>query len=145
MAYLKGSDPTKRPSSEWTRNAQATTNTFLACSDMEELLTSVSHELVDEFSDGFFASRGRKILHDSKRWRVLDSWSGDPPEHSRQTLTTSPPCCLWADTISLHHHTNTMKCVNATCNLHVCRLACSERRNATGVCTCHVHAALHSD
>ncbi len=54
-----------------------------ACSDMDELLTSVSPELVDEFADEFFAKRGRKILHDSRRWRVLDTWIGDPAEHFR--------------------------------------------------------------
>lgn len=58
------------------------------CSDMDELLTSVSPELVDEFADDFFANRGRKVLHDSKRWRVLDTWIGNPAEHFRY-----PACC----------------------------------------------------
>ena len=55
---------------------------------MDELLTSVSPELVDEFADDFFANRGRKVLHDSKRWRVLDTWIGNPAEHFRY------PCML---------------------------------------------------
>ena len=53
------------------------------CSDMEELLTSVSPQLVDEFAEDFFANRGRELLHDSKRWRVLNTWLGDPREHFR--------------------------------------------------------------
>ena len=52
-------------------------------SDMEELLTSVSPQLVDEFAEDFFANRGRELLHDSKRWRVLNSWVGEPKEYSR--------------------------------------------------------------
>ena len=55
---------------------------------MDELLTSVSPELVDEFADDFFAHRGRKVLHDSRRWRVLDTWIGDPTEHSRHVTHT---------------------------------------------------------
>lgn len=51
---------------------------------MDELLTSVSPELVDEFSSDFFANRGRTVLHDSRRWRVLDTWVGDPPVYYRQ-------------------------------------------------------------
>lgn len=57
-------------------------------SDMDELLTSVSPELVDEFSSDFFASRGRTVLHDSRRWRVLDTWVGDPPIYYRQVPTS---------------------------------------------------------
>ncbi len=53
---------------------------------MDELLTSVSPELVDEYADDFFANRGRKTLHDSRRWRVLDTWIGDPAEHFRQDI-----------------------------------------------------------
>ena len=53
---------------------------------MDELLTSVSPQLVDEFADEFFAKRGRKILHDSRRWRVLDTWNGDPTEHFRYNV-----------------------------------------------------------
>ena len=53
---------------------------------MDELLTSVSPELVDEFADEFFAKQGRKILHDSRRWRVLDTWNGDPTEHFRYNI-----------------------------------------------------------
>ena len=56
---------------------------------MKELLTDVSPELVEEFSQDFFAGRGRKILHDSKRWRVLDTWIGTPPELSRQAKSTA--------------------------------------------------------
>ncbi|KAL3156800.1 hypothetical protein ABBQ38_001071 [Trebouxia sp. C0009 RCD-2024] len=56
--------------------------------DMDELLTSVSPELVDEFSSDFFASRGRTVLHDSRRWRVLDTWVGDPPIYYRQVPTS---------------------------------------------------------
>jgi len=53
---------------------------------MDELLTSISPELVDAFAAEFFAKRGRKILHDSRRWRVLDTWIGDPAEHFRYNI-----------------------------------------------------------
>lgn len=58
-------------------------------SEMKDLLTDVSPELVDEFAHDFFAGRGRKILHDSKRWRVLDSWIGEPPELHRHVQLCS--------------------------------------------------------
>lgn len=64
------------------------------CSEMDELLTDISPELVDEFSSDFFANRGRKVLHDSRRWRVLDTWIGDPPQYYRQAiLVNSYSCC----------------------------------------------------
>ena len=55
----------------------------VSCSEMKELLTDVSPEIVEEFAQDFFAGRGRRVLHDSKKWRVLDTWSGDPPELHR--------------------------------------------------------------
>ena len=58
----------------------------MLCSEMDELLTDVSPELVEEFSRDFFDNRGRKILHDSRRWRVLDTWIGDPAQHFRQAV-----------------------------------------------------------
>ena len=60
---------------------------------MDELLTDVSPELVDEFSSDFFANRGRKVLHDSRRWRVLDTWIGDPPQYYRQAVDLD--LCSW--------------------------------------------------
>lgn len=67
---------------------------------MKDLLTDVSPELVDEFAQDFFAGRGRKVLHDSKRWRVLDTWIGNPPELHRQVymqwLHLTMPCLLHA-------------------------------------------------
>lgn len=59
---------------------------LMLCSEMDELLTDVSPELVDEFSRDFFDNRGRKILHDSRRWRVLDTWIGDPAQYFRQAV-----------------------------------------------------------
>lgn len=58
----------------------------MLCSEMDELLTDVSPELVEEFSRDFFGNRGRKILHDSRRWRVLDTWFGDPAQYFRQAV-----------------------------------------------------------
>lgn len=55
---------------------------------MQELLTDVSPELVEDFAQDFFAGRGRKVLHDSTRWRVLDTWIGNPPELHRQVVCT---------------------------------------------------------
>lgn len=69
---------------------------LVCCSEMDELLTDVSPELVDEFSSDFFANRGRKVLHDSRRWRVLDTWIGDPPQYYRQALDLNLcSCCCW--------------------------------------------------
>ena len=86
------------------------------CSEMSELLTDVSPELVEEFSQDFFAGRGRRILHDSKRWRVLDTWVGTPPELSRQVkqpflvsaaVSTPEPLTILRgrvhDSMALHH------------------------------------------
>lgn len=64
----------------------------MLCSEMAELLTDVSPELVDEFSSDFFANRGRKVLHDSRRWRVLDTWIGDPPQYYRQAFDPHSSC-----------------------------------------------------
>ena len=77
---------------------------------MEELLTSVSPQLVDEFAEDFFANRGRELLHDSKRWRVLNTWLGDPGEHYRSatlfTLTSqsiTSTCCIKMVLIAMLH------------------------------------------
>lgn len=59
---------------------------------MKELLTDVSPEMVDEFAQDFFAGRGRRVLHDSKRWRVLDTWNGEPPELHRHVWQTALIC-----------------------------------------------------
>ena len=66
---------------------------LMFCSEMDELLTDISPELVDEFSSDFFANRGRKVLHDSRRWRVLDTWIGDPPQYYRQAVIVNRCSC----------------------------------------------------
>ncbi|KAL0032300.1 hypothetical protein WJX79_003594 [Trebouxia sp. C0005] len=72
-------------------------------SDMDELLTSISPELVDEFADEFFAKRGRRILHDSRRWRVLDTWIGDPAEHFRSLVLKACPGYAQTEAMSQKH------------------------------------------